>query len=56
MFIVSQRTTSLRQCDRILVLEDGRLAGQGTHETLLRDCPEYREIHESQYQKGDARA
>ena len=56
VFIVSQRTTSLRQCDRILVLEDGRLAGQGTHETLLRDCPEYREIHESQYQKGDARA
>jgi ABC-type multidrug transport system fused ATPase/permease subunit len=56
VFIVSQRTASIRHADRILVLDDGRLAGQGTHDELLRTCPVYREIHESQYQKGDARA
>ncbi len=56
VFIVSQRTASLRQADRILVLEDGRLVGQGTHGELLETCPVYREIHESQFQKGDERA
>ncbi len=44
-FIVSQRTSSLQHADRILVLEDGRLLAQGTHESLLRDCGLYREIH-----------
>lgn len=53
IFLISQRTASLRACDRILVLEDGRLVGMGTHETLLRDCPVYREIHESQYKGGE---
>ncbi len=56
VFIVSQRTASIRHADRILVLEDGRAAGLGTHDELMRTCPVYREIHESQYQKGDARA
>ncbi len=56
VFIVSQRTASIRHADRILVLDDGRLAGQGTHDELLASCPVYREIHESQYQKGDERA
>ena len=56
VFIVSQRTASIRHADTILVLDDGRLVGSGTHEKLLRTCPVYREIHESQYQKGDARA
>ncbi len=46
--IVSQRTSSIRFADRILVLEDGRPAGLGTHEELLQTCPVYREIHESQ--------
>jgi len=46
--IVSQRTSSIRFADQILVLEDGRAAGLGTHETLLETCPVYREIHESQ--------
>ncbi|MBR5345297.1 MAG: ABC transporter ATP-binding protein [Clostridia bacterium] len=56
VFIVSQRTASIRHADLILVLDDGRLVGSGTHEELLQTCPVYREIHESQYQKGDARA
>ena len=46
-FIVSQRTASLRSCDRILVLEDGEVAGLGTEEELLADCEIYREIHGS---------
>ncbi len=46
--IVSQRTSSIRFADQILVLEDGRPAGLGTHEELLQTCPVYREIHESQ--------
>lgn len=53
IFIVSQRTSSLRHADRILVLNDGELAGQGTHEELLANCEVYREIHESQFKKGE---
>lgn len=48
VFIVSQRTSSLRQADQILVLDDGMLVGIGKHETLLQTCDVYREIHESQ--------
>ena len=44
-FIVSQRTSSVRFADLILVLEDGVCVGQGTHEELLETCPVYREIH-----------
>ena len=47
-FIVSQRTSSVRFADRILVLDDGVCVGQGTHEELLASCPVYREIHASQ--------
>ena len=43
--IVSQRTSSVRFADRILVLEDGICVGSGTHEELLVSCPVYREIH-----------
>ena len=46
--IISQRVASLRHADRILVLDDGRLVGQGRHEELLGTCPVYREICESQ--------
>ncbi len=53
-FIVSQRTSSIRHADLILVMDDGELVGQGTHETLLQSCEVYREIHESQFRKGDA--
>ena len=51
--IVSQRTGSLRNCHRILVLDDGKLVGSGTHEELLASSSIYREIHESQYRKGE---
>ncbi len=56
VFIVSQRTSSLRHANQILVLEDGHLAGRGTHEELMESCGVYREIHESQFRKGDERA
>ena len=54
--IVSQRTASLRHADQILVLEDGRQAGLGSHRELLERCEVYREIYESQFQKGGAGA
>ncbi len=53
VFIVSQRTSSIQHADLILVLDDGQLVGKGTHETLLGSCDVYREIYESQYQKGE---
>ncbi|MCQ2407461.1 MAG: ABC transporter ATP-binding protein/permease [Oscillospiraceae bacterium] len=49
VFIVSQRTASISQADRILVLDDGQLAGIGTHEELLQSCAVYQEIHASQF-------
>ena len=52
VFLVSQRTSSIRHADHILVLEDGKAAGWGTHEELLESCEIYREIYESQYGKG----
>ena len=50
-FIVSQRAASVRYADQILVLDDGILAGQGTHEQLLENCPVYQEIYYSQFPK-----
>ena len=52
--IVSQRTASIQHADQILVLEDGGLAGKGTHGDLLESCPVYREIYESQFRKEEA--
>ena len=52
VFIVSQRTSSLQHADQILVLDDGKLVGVGRHEELMEDCEIYREIYESQFQKG----
>ena len=54
LVIVSQRTASIQQADQILVLEDGFLAGKGTHGDLLESCPVYREIYESQFRKEEA--
>ena len=51
-FIVSQRTSSILHADRILVLDDGEIAGMGTHEQLLKDCPVYQEIYDSQFETG----
>ena len=53
--IISQRTASIRFADEILVLDDGKLAGRGTHDELLQTCDVYREIYESQFKKEDAR-
>ena len=50
-FIVSQRAASVRYADQILVLDDGILAGQGTHEELLASCAVYQEIYYSQFPK-----
>ncbi|MDO4621083.1 MAG: ABC transporter ATP-binding protein [Lachnospiraceae bacterium] len=49
VFIVSQRTSSVRTADRILVLDDGLLVGQGTHDELMKTCTVYQEIYYSQF-------
>ncbi|MBR6898328.1 MAG: ABC transporter ATP-binding protein [Lachnospiraceae bacterium] len=51
--IVTQRAAALRNADRILCLEDGKVAGMGTHEELYRNCPVYREICISQLEGDD---
>jgi len=51
VFIVSQRASSIRFADQILVLDDGELAGIGTHDELLENCSVYQEIYYSQYPK-----
>ncbi len=48
VFIVSQRASSIMHADQIIVLEDGEIAGCGTHEELLADCEVYQEIYYSQ--------
>ena len=55
VFIVSQRAASIRYTDRIIVLDDGEIAGYGIHEELLEDCPVYREICYSQMSKEEVR-
>ena len=52
IFIVSQRTSSIRHADLILVMDDGVVTHQGTHDSLLENCEIYREIYESQFKKG----
>lgn len=53
IFIVSQRTSSIQQADKILVLDDGKLVGMGTHEELLENCSVYKEIYDSQFKKPE---
>ena len=53
VFIVSQRATTIKSADTILVLDEGRLAGMGTHKELLKDCQVYREICLSQLSKEE---
>lgn len=50
-FIVSQRASTIRNADKIIVLDDGEMAGVGTHEELLKNCTVYQEIYYSQYPK-----
>ncbi|MBR5312572.1 MAG: ABC transporter ATP-binding protein [Clostridia bacterium] len=51
--IVSQRTASIMDADQIIVLDDGKVVGIGTHSRLLETCDVYREIYESQYNTGN---
>ena len=53
VFIVSQRAASIRHADQIIVLDDGEVAGIGTHEQLLAGCPAYQEIYYSQFEKEE---
>jgi len=56
-FIVSQRASTIRHADKIIVLDDGEITGMGTHDELLKDCTVYQEIYYSQYpeQRGGVR-
>ena len=53
VFIVSQRASSVRHADLILVLDDGEIVGMGTHETLISECDVYQEIYYSQFEKEE---
>ncbi len=53
VFLISQRASTVKQADTILVLDDGRLAGKGTHSQLLKSCQLYREICLSQLSKEE---
>lgn len=53
IFLVSQRTSTIQFADKIIVLDDGRAVGIGTHEELLKTCEVYQEIYESQFKKED---
>lgn len=52
-FIVSQRTSSIMNADKILVMDDGKIVGIGTHDDLLNTCEIYKEIYESQFKGGE---
>ena len=52
VFVVSQRVSSVMHADQIVVLDDGAVAGMGTHEELLSSCAVYREIYETQFREG----
>ena len=54
VFIVSQRAASLMYADKIIVLDDGNVAGIGTHDELLKSCEVYQEIYYSQFKKEEA--
>ena len=56
VFIISQRTASLQYADKIVVLEEGKIVGVGTHDDLLETCTVYREIYESQFKKDSPSA
>ena len=53
VLIIAQRVSTIRDADQILVLDEGRVAGLGTHDELLRDCPTYQDIYESQMRGGN---
>ena len=53
MLIVAQRVSTILHAQQIIVLDQGKMVGKGTHKELLQTCPEYREIAESQLQKEE---
>jgi len=53
VFVVTQRTSSVMHADKIIVLDDGEIKGIGTHESLLESCDIYKEIYDSQFEKGE---
>ena len=53
VFIVSQRASSMLHADTIIVLDDGNVAGMGTHEELLKGCEVYQEIYYSQFERKE---
>ena len=48
LIVIAQRVSSIMSLDQIIVLDEGKVIGQGTHEELLRSCPVYRDIHTTQ--------
>ena len=53
VFIISQRTSSISHCDKIIVLDDGKVVGIGKHDELLNNCEVYKEIYDSQFKKEE---
>ncbi|MBQ7486991.1 MAG: ABC transporter ATP-binding protein [Clostridia bacterium] len=53
LIVIAQRVSSIMNLDEIIVIDEGQMIGRGTHETLLRTCPAYREIHETQMGEVD---
>ena len=53
VLIVAQRVSTILHAQQIIVLDQGKMVGKGTHKELLQTCPEYREIAESQLQKEE---
>ena len=54
MLVIAQRVSTIRDADQIVVLNDGRVVGLGTHDELMVACPTYRLIAESQERRGDS--
>lgn len=52
VIVISQRISAVKSCDRILVLDDGRIVGNGSHDELIENCPVYRELYKSQTEGG----
>ena len=50
--IIAQRVSSVQDADKIVIMNDGAIDAVGTHEELLKTCPVYREVYESQNKKG----
>ena len=53
IIIIAQRVASAKNCDRIVIIDDGKLVDVGTHEYLINNCPIYQDIYNSQLKRGD---